>query len=326
MVRRVSRRMAFYALAAWASITLNFLLPRMMPGDPAAAMFARFRGSMRPEAIQALKETFGFTGRPLPAEYVTYLLHVIRGDLGISVAYFPAPVSHVIARGLLWTLVMTGVAVVVSFALGSLLGVLAAWRRGGVADSVVLPSLVFLGAFPYFWLAMLALYGLAFVLGWFPLGHAYDDDLVPALSFDFLGSVVAHAVLPALTIVAATVGGWMLSMRSTMTSVLSEDYVTMARAKGLSDRWIMLRYAAHNALLPNVAGFGMALGFVLSGSLLTEVVFSYPGEGYLLVEAVHSQDYPLIQGIFLFITLAMLAANALVDVVSTWLDPRTRTP
>jgi peptide/nickel transport system permease protein len=318
------RRLGFYAVAAWAAVTLNFFLPRLMPGDPATALFARFRGRLGPEALAALRETFGLTQEPLWRQYLTYLGHALRGDFGVSVAYFPAPVSQVIGAGLLWTLFLAGTAVVVSFAIGTLLGVAAAWWRRGWLDGILPSALVFLGALPYFWLAMVALYGLGFTLGWFPLGHAYSDHLAPGLSPAFLADVAAHAVLPVGSIVVATLGGWLLSMRNTMITVLGSDYVNLARAKGLSPARVVLRYAARNALLPSITSFGMALGFVLGGSLLTEVVFSYPGQGYLLVQAVRNQDYPLMQGIFLVITLAVLGANWLVDLVYLWLDPRIR--
>lgn len=323
-MRFVLKRLGFYLLAAWVALTLNFFLPRLMPGDPATAIFARFRGQLRPEAMQALREAFGLTQEPLWRQYLTYLSHVLRGDLGVSVAYFPAPVSSIIGTGLVWTVFLAGTAVVVSFALGTLLGVAAAWWRNGWLDTVLPPTLALLGAFPYFWLAMVALYAFGFQLGWFPLGHAYADDVTPGWNATFVGSVLRHAALPIATVVIATLGGWMLSMRNTMVAVLGSDYVNLARAKGLPPARVVLRYAARNALLPSVTGFGMALGFVLGGSLLTEIIFSYPGEGYLLVQAVHAQDYPLMQGIFLIITLAVLGANWLVDVAYLWLDPRTR--
>lgn len=317
------RRLGFYLFAAIASITLNFLLPRLMPGDPASAMFARFQGQMQPEAMVALRESFGLNESSLLAQYGAYLKHVLSGDLGLSIAYYPTPVSEVIGTGLVWTLALTGVAVVLSFALGSLLGVLAAWRRSGWIDSVLPPLFAFIGAFPYFWLAMLALFVLGFQLGWFPLRHAYSYDIEPAFTAAFVADAAYHAVLPATTIVLATIGGWVLGMRNNMISVMGSDYITMARAKGLTPRRVMLRYAARNALLPGVTSFGMALGFVLSGSLLSEIVFSYPGMGYLLVQAVRGQDYPLMQGLFLMITLSVLAANWLVDLAYAWLDPRT---
>jgi peptide/nickel transport system permease protein len=318
------RRLGLYAVAAWAAVTLNFFLPRLMPGDPATALFARFRGRLAPEALQALRETFGLTDAPLWSQYLTYLSHALRGDFGISVAYYPAPVVQVIGTGLLWTMFLAGTAVMMSFVLGTLLGVATAWWRRGWLDDLLPPALVFLGSLPYFWLAMLALYALGFSVGWFPLGHAYSDDLAPAWSFEFAADVLSHAALPAGSIVIATLGGWLLSMRNTMITVLGSDSVNLARAKGLPSRRVVMRYAARNALLPSITGLGMALGFVLGGSLLTEVVFSYPGQGYLLVQAVRNQDYPLMQGIFLVITLAVLGANWLVDVVTVLLDPRIR--
>ncbi|MCE9673875.1 ABC transporter permease [Myxococcus stipitatus] len=323
-MRYVLRRLGFYLLAAWASLTLNFVIPRLAPGDPATAMFARFEGRLSPEALVALRAAFGFTEAPWHVQYLTYLEHLVTGDMGLSYAYYPSRVSEVIGTGLLWTVGLAGCAVVISFALGTALGVLAAWNRGGCLDSALAPVLAFLGAFPYFWLAMLALYLFGFGLGWFPLRHAYSHDVEPGLTLSFLADMGRHAVLPAMSIVVATLGGWMLGMRNTMVAVLGTDTLRLAHAKGLPPRRVMWRYAARNALLPNVTGFGMALGFVLSGSLLTEIVFSYPGTGYLLILAVRNQDYPLMQGLFLVITLAVLAANFAVDLLCLWLDPRTR--
>jgi peptide/nickel transport system permease protein len=318
------RQIGFYALAAWVSLTVNFILPRLAPGDPAATMFARYKGQLQPEAMVALRETFGFTGGPLHHQYISYLRHLTHGDFGVSVTYFPANVTDVIGSGLGWTALLTGTTVVIAFTIGSLIGIAAAWRRSAFFDTILPTTFVFLGAFPYFWLAMFLLYVLGFSLDLFPLRHAYEDTLKPAASFSFIASVAEHLVLPAASIVIASTGAWMLGMRGSMMSVLSEDYITMAHAKGLSSTRIMFRYAARNALLPNITGFGMALGFVLGGSLLTEVVFSYPGQGYLLVQAVRNQDYPLVQGIFLTITLAVLGANFLVDLLHFWLDPRIR--
>lgn len=323
-MRFLLRRLGFYAIAAWASLTLNFFLPRAMPGDPASAIFARFQGRMQPEQLQALRQAYGFTDAPLMQQYFTYLTHALRGDFGISISAFPAPVTTVVATGLVWTLLLGGVATILSFVLGSLLGAFGAWRRGGLVDSVMPPLLIFIGAFPYFFLAMLALYFFSFQLGWFPLRHAYSPDIRPELSLAFIGSVLYHLFLPAATVLLVSIGGWVLGMRNTMISVLSEDYITMAEAKGLPQRQIMFRYAARNALLPNVTSFGMALGFVISGLLLTETVFSYPGVGYQLIRAVANLDYPLMQGLFLMITFSVLGANLIVDLLYVRLDPRVR--
>jgi peptide/nickel transport system permease protein len=323
-MRYLLRRLGFYVLAAWASVTLAFVIPRLMPGNPATAMFARFRGKMKPEAMEALRAALGFNEGTTFTQYLGYLGHLLRGDLGISISQFPASVGSVISGALVWTLFLTGLSLGISFLLGTLLGMVAAWRRGRWFDSALPPLLTFVGALPYFWLAMLALFVGGFTLGWFPMGHAYQDSVTPAFDSAFLGSVARHAVLPALTIVVATVGGWMLGMRNTMMRALGEDHVLLARAKGLSPARIMVHYAARNAAVPNVTRFGMELGFVLSGSLLTEIVFSYPGQGYLLYRAVQSVDYPLIQGLFLTVTLAVLGANWLVDLVYVWMDPRMR--
>ena len=318
------RRLGFYLVAALASITLNFAIPRMMPGDPASAMMSRFQGQLRPEALQALRAAFGFTNEPLHLQYVRYLSHLLSGDMGISISYFPSPVTSVIGLGLLWTILLAGLAVIISFALGNLLGVIGAWRRGGLVDSVLPPLLTFVGSFPYFFLAMTALFFLGFRLNWFPLRHAYSDTLAPNLSLEFVLDVIWHMILPASCIVLVSVGGWMLTMRNTMIGTLAEDYIIMAEAKGLPQRRIMFNYAARNALLPNITAFGMALGYVLGGQLLTEIVFAYPGLGYMLLQSVRTQDYPLMQGLFLMITFAVLGANLIVDLLYTRLDPRVR--
>ena len=318
------RRIGFYLLAAWASLTLNFFLPRLMPGDPAAAMFARFRGQAQPEQIEAMRKAFGLSDGPLIEQYVTYLSHALRGDFGISISSFPAPVIQVIGTSLQWTLLLGLVSTILGFLLGSLLGVFGAWRRGGLADSVLPPLLLFIGSFPYFWLASMALFFLGFQWKLFPLNHAFSDYLLPTWSWEFVSSVLYHLVLPAGTILLVSIGGWMLGMRNTMIAVLAEDYITMAEAKGLSQNRIMFAYAARNALLPNVTAFGMALGFVISGALVTETVFAYPGLGNQLLNAVRNLDYPLMQGIFLMITLAVLAANLIVDILYIRLDPRVR--
>lgn len=318
------RRFGFYSIAAWAALTLNFFIPRLMPGDPAAIIFARFRGKLTPEAMIALRETFGLTDGPLLIQYFSYIKSMFKGDLGVSIAYFPEPVSNIISTGLLWTIFLAGTSLVISFILGTLLGAIISWKRGGRLDSFLPPSLAFIGAFPYFWLAMLSLYIFGFKLEWFPLRHAYGDDVNVGLNIPFIFSSIYHAILPATTMILVSLGGWMLSMRNTMLTTLGADYITLARAKGLSSWVVMLKYAARNAILPNFTGFGMALGFVLSGALLTEIIFSYPGQGYLLLQAVRSQDFPLMQGLFMTITLAVLAANWFVDIAILFLDPRTR--
>jgi peptide/nickel transport system permease protein len=323
-MRFIFRRLAFYLLALFISLSINFFLPHLMPGDPATIMFGRFQGRLPAETLEAMKIAFGFVEGSLWDQYIAYLQHAIRFDFGISIYRFPAPVNTVISTGLAWTVLLGSVALAFAFVIGTFLGILASWRRGSMVDSITTPVLMFINSFPYFWLSMLLLLVFSIILEWFPLGHAYNVEILPGWNLTFVGSVMKHLLLPAFTIVFISVGGWMLSMRNTMITTLEEDYVTMAEAKGLPQNRIMLRYAARNAMLPNFTSFGIALGFVISGSLLTEVVFTYPGLGYLLFQAVSSQDYPLLQGLFLMITIAVLTANLIVDLLYVRLDPRVR--
>lgn len=318
------RRLGLYAVAAWFALTLNFLLPRLMPGDPAQALYARFQGRLEPAALDALRVTLGISDAPLWDQYLAYVGQLLRGDLGISLVYFPSPVGDVIAGGLGWTLFLAGGALLVAFTLGSALGAVTAWRRGGWLDTVTPPLLSFLGAFPYFWLAMAAAWLFGFQLGWFPVRHAWGPEVTPGWNLAFAASAVRHALLPGATMVLASLGGWVLTMRNTLLGVLDDEPMRFAQARGLPPARLFFHYGVRNALLPSLTSFGMALGFVLSGALLTEIVFAYPGQGHLLLQAVRGQDYPLLQGLFLTITLAVLAANAIVDVVVVALDPRTR--
>ena len=323
-MRFILRRLGFYLIAFWVSITLNFLLPRFMPGDPVSRMFARTQDRMQPEQIEALRKLLSVDDRPIWEQYVGYLHNMVTGQMGVSISRFPTPVTEVIASQVGWTLLLGGTALVIAAVVGNLLGILAAWRRGGAIDSALPPLLIFIGSFPYFWLAMGALYLFGVTLGWFPIRHAFSDTIEPSLSWAFMSDVGMHLVLPALTIVLVSVGGWMLGMRNTMIATNAEDYITMAEAKGLRPGRIMFRYAARNAMLPSVTSFGMGLGFVVGGALLTEVVFAYPGVGYQLLNAVQGLDYPLMQGLFLTITAAVLLANFLVDILYVRLDPRVR--
>jgi peptide/nickel transport system permease protein len=324
-MRFLARRAGFYLLAAFVAISFNFFIPRLMAGDPASIVFARFQGRLDPRAMDAIRASFGFVDGPLHEQYLLYLRNLAQGNFGISVVAFPQPVATVISSGLAWTLRLIGLATILSFLIGVVLGIFASWRRGRFLDSAVLPTFSILGAFPYFWVALVCLYLFGMNLRWFPTTHAYNINLpVNWGDPEFLLSVLRHAIMPAFTIVLTSIGGWMLGMRNNMIGVLAQDYIVMAQAKGLSERRVMFSYAARNAILPSLTGFAMSLGFILGGALLVEIVFSYPGMGFLLLSAVNNRDYPLMQGIFLMITLAVLAANFLVDIVYVLLDPRAR--
>lgn len=318
------RRLTFLLITLWATITINFFLPRAMPGNPAEAMMAKFHGRLNPSALHAMDLAFGLSTRSLWDQYISYWGQLAHGDLGVSVSYFPATVSSLIGNALPWTVLLLGTSTVIGFIIGNILGVLAGWYHGHKFDTVITTLSMFTGAFPYFWLALLVLYVLGFTLGWFPTAYAYSTGTEPAFSLSFVGNAVEHAVLPGLTIVVTSIGGWLLTIRNNMLTVLNEDYVVLARAKGLQSRQVIFSYAARNAVLPNVTAFGMALGFVLSGTVLTEVVFSYPGLGFLLYGAVQSEDYALLQGILLIVVVAVLVANVLADVALVVIDPRLR--
>ena len=323
-MKHLLRRTGFYLVALWASITINFFIPRLIPGDPASILLARFQGKMNPNAIHALQLQFGISNDPLWIQYFQYLGNLFHGNLGISFTYLPTPVATVIGEEIPWTLTLVGISVVISFALGTLLGIATAWRRGSLLDSIFPPILTFFSSIPYFWLALIILYVFGYLLNLFPLNGGYDVGIPIGWSSDFILSAIEHGILPASTIVLASMAGWMLGMRNTMLTTLTEDYVLLAQAKGLSNRRVMYAYAARNAILPNVTAFALSLGFVVSGSLLTEVVFSYPGIGYALLQAAQNSDYPLLQGIFLFIAIAVIGANFIADLAYTLLDPRVR--
>lgn len=323
-MRFILRRLGFYAVAFWVSITLNFLLPRMMPGDPVSRMLSQSQGRLDPEDIEGLRKLLGVDSRPWWEQYPEYLWRTLTGDWGVSISRFPTPVSDVIAQQLPWTILLGLTSLIVAVIIGNLLGILAAWRRGSFLDSFVPPFLVFLGSFPYFWLAMGLLFLFGVTLKWAPLSHAYSVGMQPGFNLPFVADVAAHLVLPVISIVLVSVGGWMLQMRNTMISTNSEDYILMAEAKGLRTSRIMLRYGARNAMLPAVTSIGMSVGFIVGGAMLTEVVFAYPGVGFQLFASVQALDYPLMQGLFLTITIAVLAANFLIDIVYVRLDPRVR--
>jgi peptide/nickel transport system permease protein len=324
-MRYVLRRAGFFLLTLWAAVTLNFFLPRMMPGNPAVAMVAKFRGRVTGQELAALETLFGVnTGQSLPAQYVHYLGDVATGNFGTSPFYFPSPVIDVVRGAIFWTLGLVGVTTVLAFILGTGVGIIAAWRHGGLVDSVAPPLLVITSAIPYFWVGMMFILIFGLKLQWLPWSGGADLTSTPGWNPGYIGSVLQHAILPALALLLTTIGTWTLTMRNNMVTTLAEDYVRMARAKGLRSSRIMLDYAARNAILPNLTGFAMSLGFVVGGAILIEYVFNYPGVGYMLLQAVENEDYPLMQALFLLITVAVLVAILLADIATAIFDPRTR--
>jgi peptide/nickel transport system permease protein len=322
-MRTVLRRLFFYAVTAWAAITLNFILPRLMPGNPAQDLIQRFAGKLSPAAITAIRVLFGQPHTSLLAQYITYWHNVVTFNFGISYTYYPTPVIQVIRQSIFWTLILIGFCTVIGFVLGTVLGMIVGWRRGNWRDALV-PITTFLSSLPYFWFALMVILIFAVTLQWFPSSGGYGVGLQIGFSWPFLSSALYYGTLPALTIVVASVGGWLLGMRNMMITTLNEEYISLAEAKGLSRLRVMFTYAGRNAVLPSVAGFAMSLGFVVGGAIVTEIVFNYPGIGTVLFQAAEGQDYPLLEAIFLTITIAVLIANLLADLAYIALDPRTR--
>ncbi len=320
----ILRRLGFYLLALFAAITLDFFLPRLMPGDPATAILAPMGDRMTASQIDALRQALGLSNAPLWQQYMTFLNQIFKGELGISYVQFPAQVTTVIATGLKWTLLLGFCSLLISVIFGHLIGIVGAWRRQSAFDTVMPPLFSFIGAFPAFFLALGILYFTGLKLHWFPIAHAASDTIPPGWTLAYIVSVAKHLAMPLLTSVLVSLQIWIFTMRNTMIWVLAEDYITMAEAKGLSQRRIMFNYAARNAILPSVTGFGIFIGAILSGQVLIEQVFSYPGLGFLLVRAVNARDYPLMGGLFVAITAGILLANFLVDILYVYIDPRVR--
>jgi peptide/nickel transport system permease protein len=323
-VRRFLQRLAFYVFTAWAAITVNFFIPRLIPGDPVMALINRNHAQISTKAIASLYVLFGLDKhKGLLQQYGDYWAQLFHGDLGISFSSFPTPVSTILGQTLPWTVGLAGAATLVSFATGTFLGVLSGWLRGSKLD-FLLPVTTFVSSIPSFWLGLLTV---AFVLAAgfsFPVSGGYDPGLIPGWDTEFLGNAFQHSLLPLGMLIVTSMSGWILSMRNMMVTTGSEDYITVAHAKGLPERRVMLSYAARNALLPNVSGLSLALGQIIGSTLLVEIVFSYPGVGYEMLTAVGASDFPVMQGIFLVITLAVLLANFLADIAYLILDPRTR--
>lgn len=307
----------------FVSMSVNFALPRLMPGDPAKALMDRMEG-VPAEQLESVRAAFGLdTQDSLPLQYFKYVRNTLKGDFGISLSRFPLPVSEVLAAALPWTIGLMGICTVMGFSLGTLLGIATAWRRESKLSSFAVGLFSFVRSFPYFWLGLLLMYFFAFRLKYFPLGGAFSVEATRWSPAWWL-SVLRHGILPAFTITLSSLGGWMMMMRNNMINVLAEEYITVAVAKGLPAGRIKRSYAARNAILPSVTGFAMSLGFIVGGGLITEMVFAYPGVGYMLYQAVHAKDYPLMQAIFFFIAGAVLAANFIADIAVMLLDPRVR--
>jgi peptide/nickel transport system permease protein len=326
-MRYVLRKVALFIITLWAAVTLNFVLPRLMPGSPVDAALGKLASAGVPitnAERSAIETQLGVPHASPFVQYWDYLTNITTLRFGTSYSFPTQTVAQTIGKALPWTLVLVGVTTIVAFIVGTLLGVYAGWHRGRAADTSITVGATFFGAFPPFWLGLLLLYLAAFKYGWFPIKGGYTAGSTPNWSLSFLSDAFQHSVLPAATLAITTLSGWVFGMRNNMINILGEDYVTFAEANGLRTRTIALLYAARNALLPNVTAFGLSLGAVVGGAVLVEGVYSYPGVGGLLFTAVTNHDYPLMQALFLVITLSMLVAIFVVDLLYVRLDPRVR--
>jgi peptide/nickel transport system permease protein len=322
-MRLLGRKLAVYAVTFWVAISVNFLLPHLMPGNPIQTLIGKIQGQVTPQEIQAIRLSFGGgLDKPLLTQYFVYLNQLIHGNLGVSIT-LSQPVTTILKQSVPWTIGLIGIATILSFMLGTFAGAMLGWTRGSVLDSFI-PGATFFQAIPFFFLATVMLLIFGSNLHLFPVLGGYSQNLQPGWTWAFAASAFRYAELPVISIVLSSVAGWMLGMRNMMITVAAEDFVLMSVAMGLPKRKVIMA-AARNAVLPQIANFSLAISLVVSGALLVELVFNYPGVGFLLLNAVQNEDYPLIQGIFLVITLAVLAANFLADVVYLALDPRTRT-
>ena len=322
MATYLLRRLGFLVLMVWAALTLNFIIPRLMPGNPAEIMLAHIgaKGPVTPALRNELAASLGLPGGSLLSQYGQYLNDVVHFRFGISYAYFPQQVSGLIWSSLPWTVLLVGIVTLIGFAAGTALGVAAAWHRNTRFDPVATVSSTFVSSFPYFWTGLLLVYVFAFHLSWFPMSGGSAN--APSWTPGFIGDALQHSVLPGLAIFISGFGVWALGMRNYTINVLGEDFIKFAQSNGVRTRILLTRYVMRNAVLPQLTVFAIVFGNVVGGSLLVEQVFGYPGVGTLLYNAIFNLDYPLMQAIFLIITVSVLLANFAIDMLHVKLDPR----
>jgi peptide/nickel transport system permease protein len=326
----VLKRIGVFFIIVWAAATVNFLIPRLSPGNPIRDQLVQQltaggggAGVQVEEVVAAYEARFGLD-LPLWQQYLNFLWDTVRLDFGPSISRFPTPVWNTMQDALPWTIALVATATLISFVLGSLYGALLAWPRAPRFIHATSPFILTMAAIPYYLLGFILIYIFSFRMGWFPLGGGYQLGTSPGFNLDFMLDAMRHSILPALSLILATLGFWALQMRGMMVTVQGEDYVTLAEAKGLRPRRIFYRYALRNAMLPQVTALALALGHVVSGAVLVEIVFGYPGIGTLLFQAVRSFDYTVIYGISFLIIVAIGLATLVLDLLLPLLDPRIK--
>lgn len=320
------RRLGIFVLTVWIAATIIWIIPRVAPGDPITAMVQRMISQAgyvenSDKIIAGWKARFGLND-PLPVQYVRYLNNIIHFDFGYSLAYFPTTVNEIINQALPWTVGLLLVAVTITFLLGNFLGAIMAWRGTARLFKYLIPIGMIFTSLPSILAAIFLIYVFAFLLKWFPLIGPYDVGLKPNLSLEFIGNVIYHGTLPAASIVLVSFGYWALGMRGMMITVEGEDYMMLARAKGLSPFYVLYRYMVRNAILPQVTAFAITLGTLVSGQILVEYIFSYQGMGTAIYNAILTQDFPVIQGTAFLVILMTALAVLIVDLIYPLIDPR----
>ncbi len=325
-LRYFGGKLVWFLITLVFAFILNFTLPRLMPGDPVAAIVARMAQGMSDAAgVQATyehyTELFGLN-QPILQQFFIYVNNVLHGDFGFSIAQYPRTVADVIASSIWWTVILQLPAILVGWLIGNFLGALAAYRKG-VFDKVLMPASIFLSSLPAFGMAIILLVLFAVTLEWFPTSGGYGFDMIPNLSLEFIWSVIIHYQLPFWSIVLIIIGGQAIGMRSMAIYELNADYVKYSRFMGIKDRNI-LRYVFRNAMLPQVTGLALSIGTIVSGALVAELIFNYPGLGSTIFTAVLGGDFALISAIMLIITLMVLIATFTIEVLYGFIDPRIR--
>jgi peptide/nickel transport system permease protein len=327
-LKYLSERFVIFVVTIVISVTVVFVVPRLVPGSPLSAVFSKLAavgGSLNaPELIEEYNQRFGLD-QSIGRQYVSYLRELARGNLGYSISSFPSHVSDLLGRAIPWTVGLLTVTTLISWVLGSLIGAVVGWRgRKSRFFQALVPIALVLYTTPYYILALIFVFLFASHWQIFPLSGAYSVGLTPEFSLEFVRDVLRHAALPALSIVLVSLGWWFLSMRSLITSLKGEDYILQAEAKGLTSQRILWGYAFRNALLPQATGLALSLGHIVGGALITEVIFAYPGIGWLIYNAITGLDFPVIQGAVLLIIFSVASANFVIDLAYPLIDPRIR--
>ena len=322
MTKNLTRRAAEFGITFFLAISINFLLPRLVPGDPLALIAGNAAPQLGRARIDALRAQYGLD-KPLHEQYLIYLGNLARGDLGQSYRYSGGKsVVEVLSENFRWTLLLVGVSLTLALLIGSVLGIWSATKRGSSFDLGLLSIIYFLRAIPPFWLAMLLIPIFAIQLGWLPTGDSYS---IPRLEgWDNVKDVTRHALMPAIVLTLAYLPTAFVIMRAAMFGIMESDYIRTARAKGVPGIWIILKHALRNALLPVLTAFMLDLGQLLGGVTVIEAVFNYRGIGNMMFEAVKSRDYPLLQGGFLLFTITILILNIITELIYPLLDPRVQ--